>query len=227
MIGSTDPKAERREEFLQAAARIFSEKGYRASTIQDIGRELGITSAALYYYFSGKQDILSELIVRPIVFLQEMAQEVAGTPRTAQEKIAEIVHRHLDLMLSQRSLFTIFLRERVELEPKHAARLADLEERYYRSVLAILKDAKAEGVLKHVDVRLAALSLIGMTNWVLRWYRPDRALGPSEIADGLLEILAGGVFVRPESAAESRAGTLPPGARPRKGGRARVRPPAA
>lgn len=184
----------RREEVLGVAASVFSEKGYRASTIQDIGRELDITSAALYYYFTSKQEILSELIVRPIQQLEAMSAEVAASSLSNREKLFEIMRRHIEMMLQQSELFTIFLRERVELEPVHAKRLAELEEKYYRRVRGVVEAAQKEGELRAVNPQLVALGVIGMTNWVLRWYKPDGQLSMAEIAAGLMDVVEGGVF---------------------------------
>jgi AcrR family transcriptional regulator len=184
----------RREEVLAVAASVFSERGYRASTIQDIGRELGITSAALYYYFESKQEILSELIVRPIQQLEAMSAEVAASNLGNREKLFEIVRRHIEMMLQQRELFTIFLRERVELEPVHAKRLAELEEKYYRRVRGVIEAAQKDGEIRAVSPQLVALGVIGMTNWVLRWYKPGGQLSMTEIAAGLMDVIEGGVF---------------------------------
>lgn len=184
-----------------AAAAVFSDKGYRASTIQDIGRELGTTSAALYYYFGSKQEILGELIVRPVRQLREMAAEVAQSPLSNREKLGEIVRRHIDMMLKQRELFTIFLRERVELEAQHAGRLAEMEEEYYRQIRAIIEDAARAGEMRAVNLQMLALGIIGMTNWVLRWHKPDGALGADEIASAYMDILGGGAFKDPPGTA--------------------------
>jgi AcrR family transcriptional regulator len=192
----------RREEVLVVAASVFSEKGYRASTIQDIGRELGTTSAALYYYFGSKQEILSELIGRPIQQLEAMSSEVAASMLPNEKKLSEIIRRHIEMMLQQRDLFTIFLRERVELEPVHARRLADLEERYYRNVRGIVEAAQRNRELRHVNPQLVALGIIGMTNWVLRWYKPEGSLSRAEIAAGLMDVVRSGVFKMPATESE-------------------------
>jgi hypothetical protein len=98
------------------------------------------------------------------------------------------------MMLQQSELFTIFLRERVELEPVHAKRLAELEEKYYRRVRGVVEAAQKEGELRAVNPQLVALGVIGMTNWVLRWYKPDGQLSMAEIAAGLMDVVEGGVF---------------------------------
>lgn len=188
-----------------AAAAVFSDKGYRASTIQDIGRELGTTSAALYYYFGSKQEILGELIVRPVRQLREMAAEVAQSPLSNREKLGEIVRRHIDMMLKQRELFTIFLRERVELEAQHAGRLAEMEEEYYRQIRSIIDDAARAGEMRDVNRQMLALGIIGMTNWVLRWYRPDGPLTADEIAAAFMDMVAGGLFKTPAAPRAAKA----------------------
>jgi len=198
------PSRGRREEVLNVAAAVFSEKGYRASTIQDIGRELGITSAALYYYFTSKQEILSELIVRPVKQLEAMSAEVAASDLSNRDKLCEIVHRHIDMMLTQRDLFTIFLRERVELEPGPAKKLASLEEEYYRKIRHIVEAAERAGELRPVNPQLVALGIIGMTNWVLRWYKPSGSLSRDQIATGLMDIVLGGIFKEPQGGAKPK-----------------------
>ncbi|MEP9350898.1 TetR/AcrR family transcriptional regulator [Xanthobacter sp. KR7-225] len=199
-----------------AAAAVFSDKGYRASTIQDIGRELGTTSAALYYYFGSKQEILGELIVRPVRQLREMAADVARSPLSNRAKLGEIVRRHIAMMLKQRELFTIFLRERVELEPQHAARLAEMEEEYYHQIRGIIEDAARAGEMRPVNRQMLALGIIGMTNWVLRWHKPDGALGADEIASAYMDILSGGAFRGPPEADAAPAAPPPDEAAPRR-----------
>ncbi len=169
-------------------------KGYRASTILDIGRQLGTTSAALYYYFESKQEILSELIGRPIQQLEAMSSEVAGSTLSNQDKLSEIVHRHIEMMLQQRELFTIFLRERVELEPIHAKRLSDLEERYYHTIRNLVMKAQGERRTPRCQSPTGRPGDNRMTNWVLRWYRPDGSLDGSQIAAGLVDVIHGGIF---------------------------------
>lgn len=197
--------ASRRDEILAASAIVFSEKGYRASTIQDIARRMNFTSAALYYYFKSKQDILSEIITRPIMKLIVMAEDVEAGQGSSAEKLHELIRRHITMMLKERDLFSILLRERLELSPEGATRLTELEEMYYIKVRAMIRDGTRAGVLRPVNPKVAALAMIGMVNWVLRWYRDSRDYSPTEIAEMMFDIFYNGTVEPQPLAAHSGA----------------------
>lgn len=202
-VSEDAPAPTRREEILTAAAAVFSDRGYQASTIQDIAGAMGFTSAALYYYFSSKQEILSEIITRPVHKLIAMAEGVEAEPLTGMEKLNALIHRHIGMMLGEREPFIILLRERVELSEDGAARLAELEDQYYARVRSIIVAAQEAGEFRDVNAKMAALALIGMVNWVLRWYRDGRDLAPAQIADMMFDTFYRGVAAGPDGSAGS------------------------
>ncbi|MDN5925910.1 MAG: TetR/AcrR family transcriptional regulator [Hyphomicrobiales bacterium] len=211
--------ASRRDEILAASTIVFSEKGYRACTIQDIAKKMGFTSAALYYYFNSKQDILSEIITRPIMKLIVMAEDVEAGQGSSTEKLHELIRRHITMMLKERDLFNILLRERLELSPEGATRLTELEEMYYIKVRAIIRAGTRAGVLRPVNPKVAALAMIGMVNWVLRWYRDSRDYSPTEVAEMMFDIFYNGT-VEPQSlVAHSGAERSEPPERAEAGGK--------
>ena len=83
-------EATRRDEIMQVAARIFATKGYHATTLEEIARELGITKPALYYHVRSKEEILRE-IINKILEPMEAALKVGKSSLSPKEKIEEIV----------------------------------------------------------------------------------------------------------------------------------------
>ena len=184
----------RREEVLLAAAKVFCGRGYRASTIQDVARELGFTSAALYYYFDSKEMMLNEIIMRPMQLLIDEADAVAATPVDQEmDRIRDLVRRHVTLILAEYELFSILLRERLELSDEAAAQLRELEEGYYVRIRGLVEACVQADEADVRSPRLAALALIGMMNWVLRWYTRDGELTPDEIAEAFFEVFVHGI----------------------------------
>ena len=169
---------------------------------------MGFTSAALYYYFNSKQEILGEIITRPILKLIVMVEDVEAGQGSSAEKLHEIIRRHITMMLKERDLFTILLRERVELSAEDAARLTELEEMYYIKVRAVISSASRLGELRAVNPKVAALALIGMVNWVLRWYRDSRDYSPTEIAEVMFDIFYHGM-VEPQHLAVNGGPEVP------------------
>lgn len=174
---------ERREQVIDAAIRVFYSKGYRAATIQDIANELGFTGAALYYYVKSKQDLLVEVIQEPSRRLIAMTERVAAVNVRPIEKLRMIIGEHLKIMLRNKELFSILLRERIELPPEKAEQLARLDSDYYDAVKNQVRDAMEGGELKSESPEVVTLALLGMVNWTLLWYREDRPLQDQDIAD--------------------------------------------
>lgn len=174
---------ERREQVIDAAIRVFYSKGYRAATIQDIANELGFTGAALYYYVKSKQDLLVEVIQEPSRRLIAMTERVAAENVRPIEKLRMIIGEHLKIMLRNKELFSILLRERIELPPEKAEQLAQLDRDYYDAVKNQVRDAMEVGELKSESPEVVTLALLGMVNWTLLWYREDRPLQDQDIAD--------------------------------------------
>lgn len=190
------PSDERREKLIDAAIRVFYRKGYRGSTIQDIADEMGFTGAAIYYYVRSKQDLLVEVIQEPSRRLIAMAQRIAATDNSPLEKVQRLFHEHLKIMLRDRELFSILLRDRIELPAEKIELLAQLDREYYSLVKSQISEAATAGQLDVKSVEVATLAVLGMVNWTLLWYREDGPLQDQEIADIFFDIFYSGTMPR-------------------------------
>lgn len=194
MATVTKSQLRRREQIVRVATKVFAEKGYRASTIQDLARELDVTSAAFYYYFDSKQELLVEIVMRPMELLVNQAANILQRSYEYEiERIRDLVHGHIGLIVSERALFTVLLRERVELAPDAAIALRKSEDVYYDQIKNAIEACIESGEVAFPSPRLAALGLIGMMSWVLRWHDPARALSDVEIAESFYALFLGGV----------------------------------
>lgn len=178
------------------AAQVFHERGYRATTIRDIAAELGFTSAALYYYVGSKQDLLVEISRRAGGRLLESLTRVAALDISVSERIRILIREHLKFLIADREVFSVMLQERSELPPDQLAELERGERRYSRRLREMLDEGVASGELRMVDSRVTALALLGMLNWVLRWYRSDGKLSLDELADQFAGIFLEGTTIR-------------------------------
>jgi len=181
---------------IRAAARIFFEKGYRATTIQDIGKAMNFTGAALYYYFGSKHQILTEIVLEPNRKLVEHAEAISDLDIPAPEQLRRLVTQHVQLMLSEREMFGVMFRERIELAQADLATLSALEDRYFTLVRDMLVRAKAAGQIVVNDASVATLALLGMINWTTRWYSKSGRLNPGQIAQEYFDLLYFGIAPR-------------------------------
>lgn len=185
----TRTKEERYEEILEAAASVIADKGYRAASINDIAGELGVTAAALYHYVESKEDLLADICARAGDRLHRAALEVSALDISAREKLHLIFHRHLELIESSRPVFTIIVQERSELPIERRPELVEGERLYFATILSLLRELDRPA---DIDPRIAAYGMMGMLNWVLRWYSRDGTYDVREIADQFFRIFLDG-----------------------------------
>lgn len=184
----------RREEVLAGALRVFAAKGYRGATIEDIANELGFTRAALYYYFDSKLALLTTLVFRPIEMLLEEATKVEAMDLDPRTKVAESVRSHVRAITEERDLFTVMIREQVELPAERLSQLRRMNREYHDVLRRMIDDGIAQGQLAVENSDLAALFIIGAINWTLQWYRPGRQVDVEGIARIFGDLAVGGLL---------------------------------
>jgi AcrR family transcriptional regulator len=190
------PKEERYEEVLAAAAKIISERGYPGATIHEIASELRVTPAALYHYVDSKEELLFEICTRAGEHLLQHANEVLASDGRPKEKLRQLFYRHLKLIESDRAIFMILIQEQWgDLTPARVEELRRRDRQYFDTVRKIF-DLFDPGVLRVKDARLATLAMLGMLNWVIRWYREDGPYDLDEIAEEFFEIFSAGILAQ-------------------------------
>src|SRR5438046_7644571 len=99
-------------EIMEAAARVFAERGYHGASTQDIADLLGIRQASLYYYFRSKEVALEQVCMQGVAGFFEAEQAIAAGPGTPQEKLAGLVRAHMAPLLDRSHFVQVFLTQR-------------------------------------------------------------------------------------------------------------------
>jgi len=189
-----------KKELFRTAARLFKEKGYRATSMQDIASQLGIQKPSLYYYISSKEDLLKEIAWVTMKMLIDAIEKIAFSPLSPREKIEKIIESHVKLICENLDLFTVSLRE---INPINAetfwSDVVALRDRYENYVRSIIRVGKESGDFKRdMDEKLAGFALLGALNWTIRWYSPQGEKSPEEIANAWKKIFMDGFLAEKE-----------------------------
>jgi AcrR family transcriptional regulator len=177
--GGQRNRRRRANEIIEAAARVFAERGYYGASTQDIADVLGIRQASLYYYFASKEAALELVCARGVEGFLEAAQLIVGQPDTAAEKLRKLITAHLSPLLDRREFVTVFLNERRYLPPASRQRIGKTARAYERILENVLNAGIRSGEFaKDINPRLVTLGLIGMMNAAQRWYgkEPDASI---------------------------------------------------
>ena len=194
---STEP--DRLAEIYRAAARIICEKGYDATSMNDIAEAVGITKAGIYHHIPGKRDLLYGIMTYGMDSLEEQVIIPAREVADAEQRLRTIILKHVQLITSRSTPYgmnpvTIVVDEVAGLAPEHRRKINERKRVYVDLIRDTLVQLKAEGKLRDVDVTAAAFSMLGMILWVSRWYKPEGRLTSEEISQEVTKIALGGVL---------------------------------
>ncbi|MCA1617719.1 MAG: TetR/AcrR family transcriptional regulator [Acidobacteria bacterium] len=188
------PNNERLAEIYRAAAQIILRKGYDATSVNDIANALGMTKAGLYHYINGKKELLFDIMN---FGLSELDEEVAEPARAIADPAARLrfaVAAHARLVTRGQGAITILVDEITALTPPQQRKITQRKRAYFDFLRGTLDELKAAGQLQDVDTTAATFGLLGMINWLSRWFRHGGALSEEQAADQLVRIAFHGIL---------------------------------
>jgi AcrR family transcriptional regulator len=196
---STTAKADelgRAEEIYVKAAEVFHDKGFDATSMNDLAEAFQLTKAGLYYYIKSKEELLFAIMSFGMDCLEKHALVPARAEPDAEKRLRLILKAHARLLTEGSKAIPILSDEVAGLSAKHRRRILARKRNYFDLVRDTLEELKAEGKLRGVDTTVATFSLFGMLLWLPRWYRPKGRLSSGEVIEEVLKMALGGLLDR-------------------------------
>ncbi len=184
-----------REGILEAAARIFGEKGFHATSMNDIAEAVNLQKASLYYHFNSKQEILIALLDHALDLINGRLELVLAQPLSPDEKLRRAMISYLQTIAENRNLSAVLLLELRSLDPELKARHASRREKFEQLWRDLILEGKQAGVFNSVDPSMAGRAILGVMNWTVTWYRSDGPRSATEIANLFADLLLQGLLV--------------------------------
>jgi len=168
--------AYKRERILEEAVRLFYERGFSGTTLDDIAGKLGVTKPFIYTHFRSKVELL-EAICRPTI---EMSLEAIATaarqPGRPAERLFNGVVAFSKVVLQRQANIAVYFREEKHLSEAGLADINALRKRFDHVLSELLDEGVREGEFRIPDIRLAALAIGGFVSWAYTWYQPNGRL---------------------------------------------------
>ncbi|RYF82427.1 MAG: TetR/AcrR family transcriptional regulator [Comamonadaceae bacterium] len=194
--GRPQQRERKRQAVLQTAAQLFNERGFHATSLDDIAERLHVTKPTLYYYVKSKDEILLECVRSALELMRAGIAEVREGGGRALDQLIACMRIYAGIVMQDFGKCVIRIGEDPLPAPlkKELRRLKagiDLEFRQ------LIEEGMREGSLARCDPKMAAFMLAGALSWVGRWYREDGTLTPAQITDQGIALLLGGVLAAP------------------------------
>jgi AcrR family transcriptional regulator len=180
---------------LDAAARLFRDRGYKGTSLNDLAKALNVTKPTIYYYFSSKDEILRSIKDHTHDEIIRMLLDVRASDRRGIDKIAEAMRRYVHILASDYGRVVVLVHDRV-LKKKSRAAMQDRTEEIDSHLFAIYDQAAAEGDIRTVERHVMHYTLFGALNWSPNWYNPEGKISPEKLADLQVTLLVDGLRKR-------------------------------
>jgi TetR/AcrR family transcriptional regulator, cholesterol catabolism regulator len=178
----------REAELLQVATRLFRERGFHATSMQDLAEALGMNRGSLYHYIAAKDDLLWRIVDGALARLDAHVRPVLEARGPGAERLREAIREHLRFAAGHADELALLQIELRSLPPDRLAEVIGRRDAYEAMWRAAMADAVAERGIGPVDVRLATIAVLSACNWFTQWYRTDGPLGVDEIADRFADV---------------------------------------
>jgi TetR/AcrR family transcriptional regulator, cholesterol catabolism regulator len=185
---------ERWQTILKGAAEVFRREGYARARLEDVAVEVGINRASLYYYVGTKEELLVALIEEPAYAMTRHCREALDSDVPPDEKLRRALRAYIEDLAAYPEVFLLFN------ESQHIAAIPEADDivanadAYGKALLAIIEQGVASGAFRSdLDPRLVMLGILGMHNWIHRWYVPGGRNTLDEIGDAFAAMVLAGL----------------------------------
>jgi AcrR family transcriptional regulator len=184
-----------RDSLLDVAVAVFNERGYDATSMEELAGRLGVTKSAIYHHVAGKGELLRLALDRALDALFAVTEQPGARSGPAISRLEHVVRASVRVLTEELPFVTLLLRVR----GNSPVELAALQRRrnFDRIVTALVRSAAEDGdVRPDVDPAVISRLLFGTINSLVEWYRPDRELDAEALAGAVVSTLFDGLRTR-------------------------------
>lgn len=188
-----------------AAAEVIHTKGYHATSMDDIAAAANITKPGLYYYIKSKDELLFQIMMHTLDGYERRVVIPARAIADPEERLRFMITNHVLSIAENGQVLTIITEEMPGLTPDNLHTIKERKRGFLDFIRGTLKELKALGRLRDLNVTLAALGMQGMIMWLSYWYKPNGSVLKEQAAAQYCEILLNGLLLpKPETKTANR-----------------------
>lgn len=184
-----------RQEILRASARLFRERGYDATSMNDISAALKLSKGGLYHHFRSKDEILFHIMSHAMDITEERVLAPIRDIVDPEERLRALIRLHIQLVVRARDReITVILHENHPLPAALRKRVNARKKNYIHYVEGLIGEVRRARHSNKTEARAAAFALLGMINWIYQWYQPEGSLREEDLVRQYTEIFFAGAF---------------------------------
>jgi TetR/AcrR family transcriptional regulator, cholesterol catabolism regulator len=188
-------KRHTKQDLLEAASHLFEQKGYKGTSIRDIAKATDTSISNIYHHFGSKEGVWKTIHETSVMDLPGKLRNAMAAETDPLLRFKSLLKAHLEVASEYRRESRIFFLDHYPVDPNRNKVNVELQNSILGIYVDELTNLKRHGVIKTRHIKIMALNILGVLNWVLRWYRVDGKLKPKKVHEEIINFIVGGIGV--------------------------------
>lgn len=186
-------KQTKKNVILEKAAVLFRKKGYVATSMRDLAKEVGMEAASLYNHISSKQEILNEILLEISGYLLDGMEQIEKSQKTPIDKIRAIISLHIRATVNYSNSMSLIAHEWRHLDENNLLLFNARRTNYEKRFKAIIIQGIFLGQIKKVNSEIALFSILSSLRWFYDWHNKQKGYTVKDLEKQFSDILIGGL----------------------------------
>jgi TetR/AcrR family transcriptional regulator len=208
VLSRAEQKSLKREALLREAAAAINRKGFHATSLEDIANSLGVSKAALYYYFPNKQKLLMACFEKVMEAAFESLEEARRIAPNGREKLKLALQLYLRRMIDEMSCCVIVTEEHSLLPEDRVPHVA-ARDRYETELRRLVQEGIDDGSIVPCDPKLVTFALLGSMHWVPKWFSHEGEWSSTQLSTAMMDLLERAISTDPKPALARQVSAIP------------------
>ena len=184
---------DRKTEIINAAAKLFKEKGYSAITMRDIAQAMDIKAASLYNHIKSKQEILALIILEIAEEFTNTISQIVISEDTNIQKLEKVIQLHIDITLRNSDALACLNNDWMHLAPAELSYFIKMREDYEEYFRSIIVNGIANGEIINLNPEVIIFSILSTLRTLYLWYGKKKSLNPTVLKSNMKQVLLNGI----------------------------------
>lgn len=186
-------KLDRKSEIRRTAKKLFKEKGYAATSMRDLAKEVGIEAASLYNHLSSKEELLNEMCFDIAEQFFQAFQSATAAEQSPSKKLKAAIKAHIGVIANNLDASTVFFHEWIFLKEPDLSKFKKLRYQYEQGFRDLIQTGITGKDFKDVNIKVAVFTIISALNATYDLYKSSEKLSREEIAESISTLLLKGL----------------------------------
>ncbi|WP_082234085.1 TetR/AcrR family transcriptional regulator [Halobacillus massiliensis] len=179
-----------REKIINTSLTLFEQHGFHGVTVKQIVEASNTSKGGFYHYFYSKEELLFVIHDSFITYVSKEAKDAIATHSSPVNQIQAIIRSFIKVFDLYKPHISVFYQESKYLKPAYEKQIKEKRDEFKQMVLQVIEDGQKAGHFrKEVPPILGTMSILGMVNWIYKWYDPHGEFSIDEIADVFIDLV--------------------------------------